>query len=269
MSIITKPAPLRPDYWQEPDQSALADIIWNIPERPSGKLLITGGNLQNFAAIIRFAEQLHSKQNFTTTEILFPDAIKPHLASSVPAAFAPSTPSGSFSSSHELAAALESADLNLIFGDLSKNSATSIALTAALQTVASPTLLTRDSIETLATGAAELLSNPNFIFLASLAQLQKLLRVIYYPKMLLLSMPLLPALEILHKFTLTYPATIITFHQNQLIFARSGLVYTVNISATPYSPLTIWSGNFAIKTLLATFHNQSNPLLAAVAALSL
>ena len=86
--------------------------------------------------------------------------------------------------------------------------------------------------------------------------------------MIMLSQPLVPALETLHKFTLSYPVTLCTFHQGQIITAHQGQVITTPLELTTYSPLTLWSGQLAANILALNLYNPGHPLEATTAALT-
>ena len=86
--------------------------------------------------------------------------------------------------------------------------------------------------------------------------------------MIMLSQPLVPALETLHKFTLSYPVTLCTFHQGQIITAHQGQIITTSLELTTYSPLTLWSGQLAANILALNLYNLSHPLEATTAALT-
>jgi hypothetical protein len=89
--------------------------------------------------------------------------------------------------------------------------------------------------------------NEKLIIMGSLAQLQKILRAVYYPKMLLLSQSLVQVAEVLHKFTLSYPVKIVTLHSGQILVATNGVVKAVPLEKSGYSPIMIWSGELAAK----------------------
>ncbi len=264
-----------PTYWQKPLASDFQNLLWNLPERKTGHILNLGGNQQNFATVIKNSEFLATKFPFQTVTTLLPDALKNKLPPVPNLLFAPSTETGSFAHSDaatpplvSLASAVESSDITLLSGDFSKNSATAIALAQTLQNHPSqPFILARDSIDLLASSAADFINSSHLSLIASLAQLQKLLRALYYPKMLLLSMPLLPVVEILHKFTLSYPCLILTFHAENIILAQNGQVFTVPISSTSYTPLSLWSGQLACRVAALSLWNPQNQLGAATAAL--
>lgn len=94
------------------------------------------------------------------------------------------------------------------------------------------------------------------MLILSFAQLQKLFRTLYYPKILTFSIQLLQLVEALHKFTITYPITIATLHQDTLIAAHSGEVTT-----TPWTdPMRIWRGTVAARASVYYIWNPSRPL---------
>ena len=128
-------------------------------------------------------------------------------------------------------------------------------------------IITRDAVDALSNSAPDKdLMNENLIIFVSMAQLQKLFRAVYYPKVLLLTQSLMQVAENLHKFTLSYPVSIITLHDNQVIIAKNGNVNVVPLEKTGYSPMTIWSGELAAKLTVMNLFNPDNFLNASVAA---
>ena len=281
------PAQLDLSYWQKAKQPLFTDLAWNLPERKTGRVAVLGGNSQSFSTPVRISEYLARQFPIQTVATLLPDALRPKLPPLPNLTFFPSTASGSFDRSPALRAALADPDAALFIGDLSKNSATTIALAEAIRpaqlkhpagqgtttprsAATSPLLvLARDSLDALAPEAGNWLNRDHLIIVASLLQLQKLLRAIYYPRMIMLSQPLVPALETLHKFTLSYPVTLCTFHQgHQIITAHQGQVITTPLELTTYSPLTLWSGQLAANILALNLYNPGHPLEATTAALT-
>ena len=254
------------NYWHKnpkPNQ----DILWNIPEQKTGTVQLIGGNSQNFSNIIRTAEFLNTMP-FKHVKILLPDALRPKLPSLPGLDYAPSTDSGSFAKSSVLNQAVIDADFIFCAGEFSKNSATAIALSDALKSTPRPFLLARDTVDLLIAEMPDLINREQLFILASLAQVQKVFRALYYPKMLLLSMPLMPVVETLHKFTISYPATIITFHQGQILIAKDGQVATIPIENTEYSPISLWNGQLASRIVALNLWNSTHPLEASLTALS-
>lgn len=270
-------------YWKKQTQPLFADLIWNLPEQKTGNVTIVGGNSQNFSTVIRISEFMLQNLPFRQVSTLLPDALRGKLPPIGSLQFLPSTSSGSFAKSFQLGALITNADANLIIGDLSKNSATAIALADAItpnsdQThpnsdgtipnlSSKPLVLARDCVDLLASEGNRWLTQPNIFVVASMAQLQKLFQAIYYPRMILLSQPLLPVIETLHKFTLTYPVTIVTLHQENIIVAHAGQITTTHLAGTNYSPLSLWSGQLAAKILALNLYNPNKPLEATTAAL--
>lgn len=259
-------------YWQKQTKPLFADLAWNIPEQKTGRLGLIGGSNQGFNATIRIAEFLSKTFPIRDLPILLPTTLRTKLPPLPNLNFAPATDSGSFSQSPLLSDFVASNNYTFVTGDLSKNSATAIAVASALlprtpQAEAPHVLLARDAIDLLAPSMEQLLANPHLTLFASSAQLQKVFRAVYYPKMIMLSAPLLPTLEALHKFTLTYPTTILTFHENQLIVARDGRVITTPLASTGYSLISLWSGELAAKIAAFNLYNPTKPLEATAAAL--
>ncbi|MBR0403315.1 hypothetical protein IJI55_02075 [Candidatus Saccharibacteria bacterium] len=243
------------------------DILWNIPEQKSGTVAILGGNLHNFASVAKTAEYF-AKMPIKTVHTYLPDSLKTKLPPLPDIFFTKSTATGSFDKSPELNAAINSADIALLAGDFSKNSATAIALAEAIKNSEKPTVWAKDTTDLLTTEAQDLLPNGNITLIATLSQLQKLLRAIYYPKMLLLSMPIQPIKEVLHKFTLSYPVTILTFHDGQIIIASNGELHTTPLEKTSYTPLTLWTTDLPAKITALQAWNPNKPYDSTIAALS-
>jgi hypothetical protein len=247
------------------------DLLWNIPEQKSGNLLIIGGNSQNFANIAKTAAFAANHLNFRSVQTLLPDALKSKIPPSIEnISFAPSTPSGSFAKSagQEITNKINSADFTIILGDLSKNSETAIAITEAVKNTTAPILLTRDTIDLLAETAQDFIERQNLHILATLPQVQKLFRALYYPRPITLSMPLYPLTDALHKFTLTYDnLAVTTFSNDKVLTASSGKIIQTALENTPYSPLSLWSGELAAKIAELTIYNSTAPLESTAAAL--
>ena len=243
------------------------NLKWNIPERKMGSVNIIGGNAQNFKTPVKVAEYLGENYPVETVNVVLPDALSSKLPPLPNFIFLPSTDSGSFSG-EGLEQAMNSVDFSLLIGDVSKNSITAKGISSALRIAEKMTLLTRDAVDIVAEDNPErLLMNENVIIFGSMVQLQKLLRAVYYPKMLLLSQSLIQVAEILHKFTLSYPTSIITLHNGQVLVANSGKVAAVPLEKTGYSPITFWNGELAARIVAMNLYNPNNFISASVAAL--
>ncbi len=277
-------------YWTRQDKPLFQDLDWNIPEQKSGHVTIIGGNSQNFANVIKISEFLGNRFPIKTIKTILPDSLRNNLPPALPnITFLPSTPSGSFDRSPLLAEHLQDTDFIFLAGDLTKNSITAVALAETFKTILGEPdttdlsavfsksssqnsadhpkiLVTRDSADLLIAESENLLLN-GAIFVVSLVQLQKIFRAVYYPKVLMLSSPLIQIIETLHKFTLSYPATILTFHENQIIVAHGGKIVTTPLEQTTYSPITLWSGELASKVVAMNLWNPTQPLEATSAAI--
>lgn len=245
-------------YWhkQSPQGSLFPDIEWQRPEQRAlaGKLLIIGGNQLGFAAVATAYKDALAAGAGEVRAVL-PDGLKGVIDRQVAdCLFVPSNPSGGMSKEGlpALKAAAVWADTLLLIGDAGRNSETAIVLEALLQQQQQPIIITRDTLDLLNTNVPQLLQRENIIFIATFAQLQKLFQAVYYPKIILFSMSLMALVEALHKFTITYPAMVVVFHQGQLLAAQGG-----EVSTTAWeNPLLIWRGSVAAR---AAVYSMQHP----------
>ena len=279
------------DYWQKQNEPLFRDLEWNFPEQKSGTVAIIGGNGNSFSSAVKLAEYLGRTYPVKRAELYLPDSLRGKLPPVPGINFVPSTESGSIAKSDELNSAVSRADFSIFSGDLSKNSATTIAVTEAIRGVADgamtagagaatggnrttgtvvggPVLLARDAVDLITPSIAEFIDTRPLFLVASMVQLQKIFRSLLYPKMLLLSQPLMPTVETLHKFTLSYEnCTIVTLHQEQIIVAAHGRIITTPLGKTKYTPLTLFTGALPADLAAYNLWNPGSPLEATCASL--
>jgi ADP-dependent NAD(P)H-hydrate dehydratase / NAD(P)H-hydrate epimerase len=238
------------DYWQkqDPGEPLFPDIEWQKPEQKAlaGKLLILGGSAHGFAAVAQgYADA--QKSGVGECRVVLPDALKKTIdAQAYDCVFVPTNASGGITkdSLPQLTAAAAWADGIVLIGDAGRNSETAIVYEQLLHAFPDKkTLITRDAIDLLKSAWPALLQRKQTVLIVTFAQLQKLFQSVYYPRTMLFSMQLSNLVEALHKFTITYAATVMTFHQNQLLVAQAG-----QVSTTPWEePMLIWRGSVAAK----------------------
>lgn len=234
-------------YWlkQPPAKPLFPDIQWSKPEQKAraGKLLIIGGHAQGFVAI---AESYNTalKAGVGEVRVLLPDSLKKNLPPNlIEATFLTSNKSGGFSKDAwpEFAAGAQWADGILLPGDAGRNSETAILYEKLIDETKTPLTVTRDAIDLLKNNYAKLVERPNTTLVMSFAQAQKLFSSVYYPKIITFSMPLAAFVDVMHKFTLTYPVTLVVLHNENLVVAHGG-----KVSTTPWTnAMAIWRGNTA------------------------
>lgn len=238
------------DYWrqQASDSPLFPDIEWQKPEQKAlaGKLLIIGGNAHGFAAVAQ-AYQDAVKTGAGECRVVLPDALKKAIDPlTLDCVFVPTNASGGVTKEAlpAIKAAAEWSDALLFIGDAGRNSETAIVYEDILRTFPGKlSIITRDALDLVKSMWPDLLQRENMVFIATFAQLQKMFQAVYYPKTLLFSMQLTNVVEALHKFSVTYPANIVVFHQNQLLVTNGG-----DVSSTPWeNPLVIWRGSVAAK----------------------
>ena len=252
-------------YWQKqkPSTPLFPDIEWNRPERrdQAGALLIVGGNKLGFAAVAE-SYQTAKEAGAGQARVLLPDCLKntvPKTLSDV--VFAACNPSGSLAKDArtELYASAAWADGVLLVGDAGRSSETAILYEEFIAAHTGILTITRDAIDLVKNNPRLLAERENTLIVASFAQMQKLFQGVYYPKILTFSMQLLQLVEALHKFTITYPCTIVTLHKDVLIIAEKGQIVT---QAWP-EPMAIWRGSVATRAASYWLWNPTQPLASA------
>lgn len=255
-------------YYTKLDKNPYADLSWNIPEQKQGEINVFGGNDKSFNTEIRIAESIEKNYPIKNTKLFLPDTLKNKLPQLENIFFVPSTESGSIGDSEIFTTAFNTSDFNLVLGDFSKNSITASVVSKACALTEKPTLIIRDAVDLIvSSNTEEILMNENITIFASTAQLQKLFQSVYYPKIITLSQPLMQIVESLHKFTLSYPATLIVFNNGQLLIAKNGEIVGIPLELTKYSLITLWSGEIASKIAIYNIYNPNNTLKATISAI--
>ena len=253
------------NYFEKLEKNPYEDLRWNIPERKQGIVNVIGGNAGRFRDEVKVAEYLGANYPIEVVNLVLPDALREKLPALDNLRFMKSTESGSFADGEELATVFTGAGYNLLLGDLSRNAVTGRAIASAVQNAEKPLLLTRDSVDVVADNMSDmLLMNENLVFFASIAQLAKLFRSVYYPKMLLMSQSLVQIAEALHKFTLSYPIGLVTLHNEQVLVAKDGTIKAVPLEATGYSPIMFWMGELAAKIVAMNLYSPGKFIEATV-----
>lgn len=245
-------------YWhkQTASKPLFTDVEWNKPERrdQAGRLGIIGGNKLGFAGVatsFMVAQETGAGQ----VRVVLPEALKPVVPATITdAIFAKSNSSGGLASDAltELLALGEWSNGVLLAGDAGRNSETAIVYEQFIEKYHGPLTITRDAIDLVKNDSGLLVDRPDTMIVGSFAQIQKLFQAVYYPKMLTFSMQLLQLVEALHKFTLTYPVSLVTLHNEQLIIASGGQVVTQDWD----NPMRIWRGETAAR--IATYQLWSS-----------
>lgn len=236
-------------YWQKQtiEKPLFPDFEWSKPERKSqaGKLGIIGGNQLSFVAVAEsYTNSLDT--GVGAVRVLVPDNLKKSIpASMTDIVFGASNPSGGLAkdAATEMAAIGQWASGVLLIGDAGRNSETAIVYEQFIKSYTGQLTITRDAVDLVKNSSQVLVDRPNTLLVVSFAQLQKLFSAVYYPKVLTFSMQLTQLVEALHKFTITYPVTIMTLHNDVMIIASAGDIVT-----QPWdNAMAIWRGSVATK----------------------
>lgn len=243
------------------------DVAWNKPEQRSraGKLGIVGGNKLGFAGV-GDAYTTATDTGVGQVRVLLPDILKKSVPSTITdVIYGDTNPSGGLSREalNEMRALGSWADGVLMVGDAGKNSETAIMYEDFINDYTGPLTITRDALDLVLDTPDVVVGRENTLLVVSFAQLQKVFTKVYYPKVLTFSMQLMQLVEALHKFTITYPVAVASFHQNQIVIAHEGQVTT-----TPWEhPMAIWRGTVATEMAAYWLWNPKQPLESATASL--
>jgi len=250
------------DYWrkQNPDKPLFPDVLWSKPERrdAAGKLAIVGGNSHGFAAVAA-AYQTALATGVGAAKVILPDVLKKTLPPDC--IFAPTNPSGGLSREAlvDLRAATTWANLILFIGDNGQNSETAgLFETFLAKDTETPVMITRDAVDLVKNAAEAVLNRTPTHLVVSLSQLQKLLKNVYYPRVVTFSQGVKQIAETLHKFTVTYPCTITLWHSGNLFAAHGGQVVSQEFN----QPMRVWSGEIAARAAVWQIW-QRDPIQAA------
>ena len=256
-------------YWlrQTESKHLYPDLEWSKPERrdQAGKLLIVGGNKLGFSAVAEGYQEALSA-GIGQVKVILPDCLK----SSVPRTlldviFTACTTSGGVSHDAlvDLKASSEWSDSVLLIGDAGRNAETALVYEEFIAGYSGQLVVTRDAIDLVKNNPQLLVERDQTLVISSFAQLQKIFSGVYYPKVLTFSMQLLQLVEALHKFTITYPVAIMTFHSDTILIAQGGQVIT-----QPWSdPMALWRGSIATKAAGYWLWNPSSTSAAVAASI--
>lgn len=249
------------DYWKRQEKKPLFPEVdtWQPEQRRfAGKLLIIGGNKGAFFAAAK-AMEMANQMGVGEVRVLLPDSLRGNLPKMSELYFAKSEASGAFGkvSMVDMMEHLAWAESVLIAGDLGRNAETSVAFAQFMKMCDKPVTITRDGIDVLTPDVMNwgMRDEKTALFL-TMSQLQKLLRTLYYPKVITLSMPQSQLVETLHKFTLSFPLSIVTYHNEQIVIAHDGNVISEDITDTDYSQITFWDGRVMARFAVLSLWNR-------------
>lgn len=256
-------------YWQQQtaEKPLFPDIEWSKPEQRSarGHLGIVGGNKLGFAGVAE-AYDTALQAGAGEVRVVLPDCLRKSIPKTMTdVVFGACNPSGSLARDGlaELRALGAWSSCLLLAGDAGRNSETAITYSDLLHDYTGPLVITRDAIDLVRNDTSALVERPDTILVVSFAQLQKIFQSLYYPVMLTFSMQLMQLVEAVHKFTITYPVTIVVLHRDTLVVAHGGQVTSTKWD----NPMAIWRGQTAARIATYLMWTPNQPLEATTASL--
>ena len=258
------------EYWQKQGKTPLFPEVDSWPpeqKRFAGKLLLVGGNKGSFFAVAN-AMQMAVKRGVGEVRVVMPKSLKGKVPSTPEIIFAEAEASGAFGklALSEILLQAAWADAVVVVGELGRNAETSVMMAEFLKICDKPIYLMRDAVDAAAVDVMNWSLNETPVtLLATVPQLQKLLRTMYYPKMITLSMPTNQLVETLHKFTLSFEMTIMTYHNEQIIMAQNGEVITASMHDTGFTPINLWDGKAVVDTAILQLWDPAQDTLKCMA----
>ena len=258
------------EYWQKQGKTPLFPEVDSWPpeqKRFAGKLLLIGGNKGSFFAVAN-AMQMAVKRGVGEVRVVMPKSLKGKVPSMPEIIFAEAEASGAFGKPalSEILLQAAWADAVVVVGELGRNAETSVMMAEFLKICDKPIYLMRDAVDAAAADVMNWSLNETPVtLLATVPQLQKLLRTMYYPKMITLSMPTNQLVETLHKFTLSFEMTIMTYHNEQIIMAQNGEVITASMHDTGFTPINLWDGKAVVDAAILKLWNPAQDTLKCMA----
>jgi hypothetical protein len=251
------------DFWKKQGLKPLfGEIDTERPDqkRFAGKLLIIGGNKGAFFAVANAMNEAH-QMRVGEVRAIMPSSLKNQVPSTPEVYFAEAEKSGAFGRNalNDLLIQAEWAEAIVLIGDMGKNAETTMVFAEFMKHCDKPLFVTRDAVDAVTPDVMNwaVAREGETSLLLTMPQLQKLLRTLYYPKVITLSMPTNQLIETLHKFTVSYELSIATFHNNQIIVAQHGEVVSEEIRDTSWTPITLWSGALSIHEAVLRLWNPN------------
>lgn len=255
---------MQPSYWhrQEADKPLYPDIAWSRPEQrsKSGKLGIIGGNKLGFLGVAEAYGET-TRAGVGAVRTLLPADLRKLIPTAITdTVYAPTNHAGSLSAEAEpdMRALGGWADGVLLIGDSGRSSETAILYEKFIQNYHGQLTITRDAIDLMKNSYQTLVDREATTLVMSFAQLQKLFQGLYYPVVLTFSMQLSSLVDALHKFTITYPVSIVVLHKDHIVIAHGGEVVTQAWG----NPMAIWRGQTAARASAWLLWNPAKPLQA-------
>lgn len=223
-------------------------LEWDKPERKThaGKLLILGGHIHALTAPAK-SYQLAESLGIGQQKVCLPSKAKSMLGE-VPfdAVFLPSTTSGEFSKDGlgELLQYSQWADTVLLPGDIGRNSQTTMLIDELVRSYGGQIVITKDALDLLSSDPRLLLNRNKTTIVASIAQLQKLVKNINFDQPIIFNMDLTKLVDLMSNLSKSYNCSFVTLHQNQFLVAHDGKLSTTKRATEPTDAVS-WRNSFA------------------------
>ena len=246
---------------QSSDEPLFPEIEWEAPQnvRQRGDLLIVGGSPHGFASVAN-SFGFATDAGIGHVKVLMPDATEKTVRDFISnIAFLPSTPSGSFSKRGltELKSYALDAWGTLLIGEFGRNSETAALIEGFLMSTTGKIILSKDALDYAITSYPRpLLHRENTVIVASLSQLQKLLRNAGQPDNVKFEMSFAQIGEFLEKLTAEIRAIVVTVHHDHVYLGVGGEVVVTPLAETQ----SLWQTQTATYLAVYWLQHDAKPL---------
>lgn len=246
---------------QSANEPLFPEIEWEAPQnrKQRGDLIIVGGSPHGFASVANSYE-FTKDAGIGSVKVIMPVATEKTVRDFISEiSFLPSTPSGSFSKRGltELKAQAADAWATLLIGEFGRNSETASLIEGFLMSTSGKVVLTKDALDYAITAYPRpILQRENTILVASLSQLQKLLKNAGLSENVKFEMTFDQLASFLSGLSSETKSIIVTVHHKHIYAAVDGRVTVTPMNADE----TIWQTKTASFVTVFWLQHENKPL---------
>ena len=240
------------DFWlKQGSQPLFKELIWDKPENKlhAGKLLIIGGNKFSFSLPAK-AFLFAKSAGIGVGKVLLPNSLQKSVGKNFEdGEFAPSNPSGSFSS-QGLSTWLDYASWSdgvLLAGDFGNNSETTVLLEKFTTKYLGSLVIDDNSIANFISNPQILLKRAKTTLVLSFKSFQKLNSKLNQTQAITSNMPVLGFVTHLHELSKEYAFTLVIEFEDKIFVAHNGNVSSTNLNVIDFTQISSYTAVWQIQ----------------------
>jgi hypothetical protein len=246
---------------QDANEPLFPEIEWEAPQnvKQRGELLIVGGSPHGFASVANSYEYA-KEAGIGRAKVVMPIATENTVKDFIDdIAFLPSTPSGSFSKKGltELKAYAQESWGTLLAGEFGRNSETASLIEGFLMSTSGKVIISKDAVNYASTSYPRpILQRENTLLIASLSQLQKLLKNAGVEEAVKFEMGIDQLAKYLEALSDNVKLALVTMHHKHLFVAANSRVTVTPLNADE----TLWQTRIAAYCSVYWLQHDSKPV---------